>query len=126
MACELDIFDAAQLSATSPDDDDILMFLLPNKTVVFRTWANVKTALVPDDINWLIAPGADPTRLNAGEASIILPQFIGFRVRVIRNGVNQAPFAIPNGSYYNRDIATGEFNFTPAVETDELIQIQPY
>lgn len=126
MACDIDIFDAAQVSPTAPQDADILIFLLPDKSVVFRTWATVKSAMIPDDINWVIADGNDDDVLNSGESAITLDQFKGFRVRVLRNGVNQMPFAIPNGTYYTRNIATGDFVFTPAVQKDETIQIQAY
>lgn len=126
MACDIDIFDAAQVSPTSPDDDDLLMFFLPDKSVVFRTWANVKTALVPDDINWIIADGADPLVLNSGESAITLSDFAGFRVRLLRNGINQVPFAVPDSTYYLYNIATGHFDVVPAVQRDEIIQIQSY
>lgn len=127
MACEIDIFEAANVSATSPDDNDLLLFFLPDKSAVFRTWANVKTTLVPDDINWLIDDGPhEEGMLHSGEGHVTLPQYIGFRVRVLRNGINQMPFAIPNGTYYTRDIATGDFDVTPALQKTETFQIQPY
>lgn len=127
MACDIDIFDAVPVSPSAPDDNDVVLFLLPDRTVVGRTWGNIKTALVPDDFYELVTDGAhEDGRLHSGEGTVVRPEFIGFRTRVIRNGVAQMPFAVPNQSYVTIDSLTGQYDLTPVVGKDETIIIQGY
>lgn len=130
MPCDIDIFDAVPVTPSDPDDTDVVIFLLADKTVVGRTWGNIKTALVPDDWNWEVTDGAHVDgELHTGEGTVVRPEFIGFRTRVIRNGVSQIPFA-PAGasgqSYVLINEITGQYDLNPVVAKDEIIQIQGY
>lgn len=131
MACEIDIFDAIVLSPTTPQDEDILIFLLPTKDVVGRTWANVKTALVPNDYYNIITDGAHVDgEIHSGESVVVLDQFKNFRVRVERNrsGDWDATNAgVPaEGTYFLYTIGTGTFEFVPALNKDETLKIYAY
>ena len=131
MPCDIDIFDAVPVTPTSPDDDDVVIFLTPDKTVIGRKWSDVKTALVPDDFDWEVTDGAHVDgELHTGEGFVVRPEFINFRTRVLRNGVAQVPF-VPtdpdsNQSYALINKATGRYDFNPVVGKGEIIQIQGY
>lgn len=124
--CEIDILDAAVISPTDPGDADLVLMILPDGTAIWRTWGQLKTALVPNDYERVVDDGVDPDEINTGTGNIILDQFAGFRVRVIRNGVTQAQIVNATGFYYDYDKPTGTFDFHPAAEKDELFQITAY
>jgi hypothetical protein len=127
MACDIDIFDAVPVTPSAPDDDDVVIFLLPDRTVVGRTWSTIKATSVPTDVQILVTDGAHVDgELHSGEGTVVLPQFVGFRSRVFRNGQYQVTFAVPSTSYVLIDIATGTYNFTPVVFKNEIIIIQGY
>jgi len=128
MACDINIFDAVIMTASDPDDDDVVMFLTTDQTLVGRTWGNIRTALIPDDWNWQVSNGAHVDgQLHSGEGTVVRPEFINFRTRVLRNGANQMPFATVGATpYVLINSATGQYDFTPVVFENETIQIQAY
>ena len=126
MACDLDIHDAAEVTNTAPVDTDLVLMILADKTVVFRQWGLLKAHLIPNDYERKVAPGVAVDQINTGDAGKTLPQFVGFRVRLIRNGLLQTTIATPGGYSYTFNPLTGDFGFTPAAQTDEIFQITAY
>jgi hypothetical protein len=121
--CEKNILDAADLTPTAPDADDVVMFTLPDGTTVLRAWSTISAGLVPPDKEIEVtASGGD---INNGDTTKIFSDLIGRRIRFYRNYKKEG--TINRGaSYYSFNPATGAVSWTPAVTTDELIQIECY
>jgi hypothetical protein len=121
--CEKSILDAASLTPTAPDADDVVMFTLPDGTTVLRAWSTISAGLVPPDKEIIVtASGGD---INNGAATKIFSDLIGRRIRFFRNELKQSTID-RGGSYYSFDSATGTLSVTPAATTDELFQIECY
>jgi hypothetical protein len=125
MPCEKNLFDAAPVSLTPPDDDDYLLFALPDKTFVWRSWGIVKQGLVPEDFEQVVVDGNSADVINTGDGGITLNDFAGHRVRLIRGGIPQ-PKDPALGYYYTWDIGTGAMAWSPAAQKGELFQIIAY
>ena len=124
--CDRDINEAADVVVTAPADSDKVFMILADGTVVFRTWGVLRGHLVPNDYERLVDDGVDPLEINTGDGAKILPQFAGFRVRVIRGGIPQTTISSPDGYSYTFNQLTGAFTFTPAASKGELFQITAY
>lgn len=121
--CEKNILDAAPLTPTAPDADDVVMFTLPDGTTVLRSWSNIVAGMVPPDKEIeVVASGGD---INNGDNTKIFSDLIGRRIRFYRNYKKEG--TINRGaSYYGWDTATGTLSVTPAAATEELFQIECY
>jgi hypothetical protein len=121
--CEKNILDAADLTPTAPDADDVVMFTLPDGTTVLRAWSTISAGLVPPDKEIVVtASGGD---INNGDNAKIFSDLIGRRIRFYRNYKKEGTINL-GASYYAFNSTTGEVSWTPAASTDELIQIECY
>jgi len=121
--CEKNILDAADLTPTAPDADDVVMFTLPDGTTVLRAWSTVMAGMVPPDIEIEVtASGGD---INNGDTAKVFSSLIGRRIRFYRNYKKEGT-ANRGGSYYSFNPATGQVSWVPAAATEEYFQIECY
>lgn len=121
--CEKNILDAADLTPTAPDADDVVIFTLPDGTSVLRAWSNIIAGLVPPDKEIVItASGGD---INNGDNTKIFSDLINRRIRFYRNYKKEGTTNL-GASYYGWDSATGTLSVTPSASTDEVFQIECY
>ncbi len=124
--CQKNAIDSAQLTPSLPDIDDLVWFILPDGTAVFRKWSTILAGLVNDDEEHVvIAAGSNVNNIINGESQFFLPNFINRRVRLIRAGQLQSRNPIA-GSYYTFTPQTAEFTVVPAPSTNEVFQFQAY
>lgn len=122
-SCEKNILDAAEVTPTLPDSDDLVLFTLPDGTSVFRTWATISAGLVPPDKE--IEVTASGGTINNGDNAKIFSDLIGRRIRFYRNNIKQSTIN-QGGSYYSFNAVTGQVSWVPAAVTLELFQIECY
>jgi hypothetical protein len=121
--CEKNAIDSAPLSASFPGPDDMVWFILPDETVVFRKWSTISAGIVPPDEEYsVVASGTNTNQVVNANAQVFLTHFIGRRLRVYRGSVPQSVLA----GQYTWNQATGELNVTPAPSTGEIFLFQAY
>lgn len=117
-------------SGAAPAPTDLVWINLPDGTTIFKTWATLLAGVLPPDKELVVLAGGGninntPGEINNGDTFFILPQFIGRRVRVFRNGIIQGT-SNTGGSYYTFNNATGRFDIVGAAATGETFIIQAY
>jgi hypothetical protein len=124
MACEVNAIDSAEISATLPDVDDLVWFVLPDGSVVFRKWSTLIQTLNADDIEFQIgvtvgAPAVDTfTYTNAA--------LIGKRIRLFREGAKQSTLGSDPLQRYSFDSLTGTITVNAAWGDEERVSIEQY
>ena len=122
-SCEKNILEIP-LTASAPDADDVIIFMLPDGTSVLRSWSTISAGLVPNDKEIVItATGGD---INNGDTSKVFADLMGRRIRFFRNKQKESLASIGGGSSYSWNSGTGTLSFSPAASTDELFQVEAY
>jgi hypothetical protein len=122
-SCEKNILDAAEVTPTLPDSDDLVLFTLPDGTSVFRAWSTINAGLVPPDEEIVVT--ASGGIINHGDSAKVFSGLIGRRIRLFRNRMKESTIN-QGGSYYSFNAVTGQVSWVPAATTLELFQIECY
>lgn len=82
--------------------------------------------LWPDDVYFTV-PISGGQYANAGDISFIIPTFVGWKTRLIRNGIPQYLTNPGDGdSYFDYTAITAEFTLSVALGFEEKIICQAY
>lgn len=123
--CEKNVLEIP-VSPSAPAGTDYVMFTLADGTTVLRTWANVAAGptSLPDDFEGeTLASGSNTNNFIEGNNTIILPNFIGKKIRVNRGSVPQSTLL----GQISWNIATGTLTVNPApTGPGEFWQVQAY
>lgn len=124
MPCEVNAIDSAVVSATQPGIDDLVWFVLPDGSVVFRKWSTLLQAATPDDAEYEV--GVTSGAPVAGEFTWTKPAWIGKRIRLFRSGALQNRAGGAGVQKYSFDFTTGAITVNVAWDANEIITIQQY
>lgn len=86
-------------------------------------WRDIATSALPDDFEGdTQASGSNTNNFIAGNSTVILPGFEGFRIRVNRSAVPQSA----NRGEFTWNSNTATLTVSPAPQLEEHWQVQPY
>ncbi|MBL7738723.1 MAG: hypothetical protein JNK14_05850 [Chitinophagaceae bacterium] len=112
------------VSGSIPNDTDVIIFTLADGTSVIKTWATIKGAITPNDIEFKVGAGGGAP--NDGDTTYTNTALIGKRVRVFRHFIKQPTTDFGGGYYYSFNNVTGTITPAPVFADDEVWQIEIY
>lgn len=124
MACEQNALDSAPVSATMPDPDDLVWFILPSGDVVFRKWANMVQNLAADDIDEQVGVTAGAPAV--GTFNWVVPSIGTKRFRLLREGVKQYTLGDSTEQKFSYDSASTTITVNVEWGDRERVSIEFY